>query len=54
MAESSVAVEQGGRTGLTSLLAGGLFLLAMFFAPLFSNIPPYATGAPCLAATVHD
>ncbi|WP_027634158.1 NCS2 family permease [Clostridium hydrogeniformans] len=45
--ESSAGVAEGGRTGLTSLVTGGLFLLAMFFAPLFVAIPGSAT-APAL------
>ena len=45
--ESSAGVEAGGRTGLTALTAGILFLLAMFFAPIFTAIPAFAT-APAL------
>ena len=45
--ESSAGVEAGGRTGLTALTAGVLFLLAMFFAPIFTAIPSFAT-APAL------
>lgn len=45
--ESSAGVEAGGRTGLTALVAGVLFLLAMFFAPIFTAIPSFAT-APAL------
>ena len=42
--ESSAGVEAGGRTGLTALTAGVLFLLAMFFAPVFTAIPAFATA----------
>ncbi len=42
--ESASGVEAGGRTGLTSLIVGILFLLATFFAPLFVAIPYAATG----------
>lgn len=42
--ESSVGIEEGGRTGLAAFFTGCFFLLAMFFAPLLSAIPPYATG----------
>lgn len=45
--ESSAGVEAGGRTGLTALTAGVLFLLATFFAPVFTAIPSFAT-APAL------
>lgn len=42
--ESAAGIEQGGRTGLVAIVCGGLFLLALFFAPLFSAIPLLATG----------
>lgn len=45
--ESSAGVAVGGRTGLTSLFAGLLFLIAMFLAPFFTAIPSFAT-APAL------
>ena len=45
--ESSSGVAVGGRTGLTSLVTGLLFLLSMIFAPLFITIPSCAT-APAL------
>ena len=45
--ESSAGVTTGGRTGLTSLTTAILFLLSMFFAPLFTAIPSFAT-APAL------
>jgi len=44
VAESSVAIKEGGRTGITALSLGLGFVVAMFFAPLFASIPPYATG----------
>jgi AGZA family xanthine/uracil permease-like MFS transporter len=43
--ESSVGVAEGGRTGLTSLWASGLFALTLFFAPLFTMVPGIASGA---------
>ena len=46
-AESASGVAAGGRTGLTALVVAGLFLLAMFFAPLAGSVPVYAT-APAL------
>ncbi|MDR1837030.1 MAG: NCS2 family permease [Treponema sp.] len=45
--ESAAGVSAGGRTGLTSLTAGILFLLALFLSPLFLLIPSAAT-APAL------
>ena len=45
--ESSAGVVEGGRTGLTSLTVAILFLLSLFFAPLFESIPAAAT-APAL------
>jgi AGZA family xanthine/uracil permease-like MFS transporter len=45
--ESASGVAEGGRTGLTSLAVAGLFLLALFLAPLFLMIPAAAT-APVL------
>jgi len=45
--ESAAGIEQGGRTGLTSVVTGALFLLAILFAPLVGVVPEYAT-APAL------
>lgn len=45
--ESAAGVDAGGRTGLTAVTVAGLFLLALFFSPLASMIPPFAT-APAL------
>lgn len=45
--ESAAGVGIGGRTGLTSLTTAVLFLLSMFFAPIFTSIPSFAT-APAL------
>jgi AGZA family xanthine/uracil permease-like MFS transporter len=45
--ESASGVGEGGRTGLVSVVAGILFLLAIFFAPVVGAIPPQAT-APAL------
>lgn len=45
--ESASGVQAGGRTGLTALVVAGLFLAAMFFAPLAGSVPAYAT-APAL------
>lgn len=42
--ESAAGVAAGGRTGLTAVTVGVLFVAAMFFAPLAGMIPPYATA----------
>jgi len=42
--ESAVGVEQGGRTGLTAVVAALLFLPFLFLAPLLSMIPSIATS----------
>ncbi len=41
--ESTTGIMEGGRTGLTSLTAALLFLVALFFSPLFLMIPAAAT-----------
>ena len=41
--ESAAGVNEGGRSGLTSVVPGLCFLLALFFAPLFLAIPAAAT-----------
>jgi len=45
--ESATGIQAGGRTGLTALVVAALFLLSLFFAPLASAVPAYAT-APAL------
>ena len=45
--ESAAGVNEGGRSGLTAIVTGACFLLALFFAPLFLAIPAAAT-APVL------
>jgi len=45
--ESAAGIESGGRTGLTAVVVGILFLLGLFFAPILSATPAYAT-APAL------
>jgi len=42
--ESSTGVIEGGRTGYTSITVGVLFLVAMFFSPIFIAIPSCATS----------
>ena len=45
--ESSSGVAEGGRTGLSSIVTGILFLASLFLAPVFTTIPSFAT-APAL------
>lgn len=45
--ESSAGIAAGGKTGLTAMTTGILFLLSMFLAPVFISIPAFAT-APAL------
>jgi AGZA family xanthine/uracil permease-like MFS transporter len=45
--ESSAGVGAGGRTGLASAVTAIMFLLAIFFAPVFTAVPGFAT-APAL------
>ena len=42
--ESGAGVSVGGRTGLTAVVVGILFLLTIFFSPLAAVVPPYATA----------
>jgi AGZA family xanthine/uracil permease-like MFS transporter len=50
IADSSAGVRAGAKTGLTAVTAGLLFLLSIFFGPLFAAIPPTAY-APILIMT---
>ncbi len=45
--ESAAGVAEGGKTGMTALTVAGMFVLALFFAPVFMIIPAAAT-APAL------
>jgi AGZA family xanthine/uracil permease-like MFS transporter len=45
--ESAAGIEQGGRTGLTSIVTGVLFLIALPLVPVVGIVPAYAT-APAL------
>lgn len=42
--ESAAGIEEGGRTGFTSLVVAALFLVSLFFAPVFTAVPPHAYG----------
>ena len=50
--ESAAGAEAGGRTGLTAVTVGGLFLLAIFFAPLAGMVPAYATAGALIYVAV--
>ncbi|KAK6528899.1 hypothetical protein TWF694_004128 [Orbilia ellipsospora] len=42
--ESGAGIAQGAKTGLASMTTGLCFFIAIFFAPIFASIPPWATG----------
>ena len=42
--ESATGIQAGGRTGLTAVVTALLFLSALFLAPVFAMVPPYAYG----------
>ncbi len=46
--ESAAGVEAGGRTGLTAVVCGLLFVACLFFAPLAGSIPAYAAASALL------
>jgi AGZA family xanthine/uracil permease-like MFS transporter len=43
--ESAAGITEGGRTGFTALVIAGLFLMALFFAPVLTVVPPHAYGS---------
>ena len=50
--ESGAGVKAGGRTGMTSLVIGILFLACLFFAPLATSLPKQIDGAALLYVAV--
>ena len=50
--ESSAGVEAGGRTGLTAITVGVFFLIAIFFSPLASMVPAYATAGALIYVAI--
>ena len=50
--ESSAGVEAGGRTGLTAVVVGILFIIAIFFSPLAAMVPPYATAGALIYVAI--
>lgn len=43
--ESAAGIRSGGRTGLTAVVVGVLFLVSLFFSPLAQSVPAYATAS---------
>ncbi|MFC0444640.1 NCS2 family permease [Pseudidiomarina halophila] len=50
--ESASGVASGGKTGLTAVIVGLLFILAIFFAPLAGMVPAYATAGAIIYVSV--
>lgn len=50
--ESAAGVSEGGRSGFTAIVTAILFALAIFFTPLLSAIPPFATASVLLIVGV--
>jgi AGZA family xanthine/uracil permease-like MFS transporter len=42
--ESATGIEEGGRTGFTAIVVALLFAFGLFFAPIFTAVPPFAYG----------
>ncbi|ETW76609.1 hypothetical protein HETIRDRAFT_442068 [Heterobasidion irregulare TC 32-1] len=42
--ESATGISEGGKTGITAIVTGIMFLVSVFFAPIFASIPSWATG----------
>ncbi|KAH6905004.1 permease family-domain-containing protein [Coprinopsis sp. MPI-PUGE-AT-0042] len=42
--ESATGISEGGKTGITAVVTGLMFLVSVFFAPIFASIPSWATG----------
>lgn len=43
--ESATGISEGGKTGIAAIVTGLMFLVSVFFAPIFASIPPWATGS---------
>lgn len=52
--ESGAGIVAGGRTGITAMAAGILFLVAVMFGPIFSSVPPWATGPILILVSIPD
>ncbi len=51
--ESASGIAQGGRTGLSALVTGVLFLAALFFTPVVGMVPGYATAPALIVVGVY-
>jgi AGZA family xanthine/uracil permease-like MFS transporter len=50
--ESGSGIKAGGKTGMTSLVIGGLFLICLFFAPLATSLPKQIDGAALVYVSI--
>ena len=50
--ESAAGVQEGGKTGFTSIVVAALFGLSLFFSPLFLTIPGFATAAALVSVGI--
>ena len=50
--ESSAGIEAGGRTGMTAVVVGVLFLLATFLSPLAAAVPAFATAGALIYVAI--
>ncbi len=51
--EAASGISSGARTGLASLVTGGLFFLAMFFTPIIGVVPTFATAPALIVVGVY-
>jgi AGZA family xanthine/uracil permease-like MFS transporter len=51
--ESASGIAQGGRTGLTAVVVGILFLASVFFSPIVGIVPAYATAPALIIVGVY-
>ena len=51
--ESASGIANGARTGFASVITAGLFILALFFAPLIGIVPAYATAPALIIVGVY-
>lgn len=51
--EAASGISSGARTGLASLVTGGLFFLAMFFTPVIGIVPGFATAPALIVVGVY-
>lgn len=50
--ESGSGIKAGGKTGMTSLVIGALFLVCLFFAPLATSLPKQIDGAALVYVSI--